>query len=309
MSAQATSWAWSHAETVEAQGQLLVLLALAEHADPRGVCYPRRKTIARLCGFSSSGTVTRNINKLADLDLVEKTSRFVPVEDGEARRQTSNIYRLKLEVAGVDPGGACAPPGGIEQEELPGAAPAPPQEPNNGEPKKEPQPSGVDAECRQVYDHWLALFKPARPPKFGPPVIRVISKGLAAFSADDLCRAYDGLYAFRSRKPGDTGLGTPFKTHPNSGTMVERLEFFIGQSKSSAPGGGKYPSGDRAIVSEHQRWVLRGHRRSDSDEAVKQAKESELWLYEHGIVVVRQADDQQPSFRPRTDDDPAPSPA
>lgn len=303
MSAQATSWAWSHAKTVDSQGQLLVLLALAEHASPQGVCYPSRKTIGRLCGFDSPGSVTRNINKLEEAGLLEKDARFVPAQDGETARQTSNIYRLKLEVEGIDPGGAVAT-GGVEQAQLVPAAPSPPQEPNNGEPTTEPTDM---AEVTRVFEHWKKVFEPARPPKLGPSQIKVIRKGLAEYSADDLCLAIDGLFEWRKRKPGNNSLGAILTTYPGGKPLVEQIAFFISQSKGSSGSAANFPSADRAIVSEHQRWVVRGHRRADNAEAVQQAKESELWLFEHGIAVVHYDGLHAPTFRPRSDKDEVPA--
>jgi hypothetical protein len=278
-------------------------LALAEHASPEGVCYPSRRTIARLCGYESVGSVTRNINKLHEDGLLEKDPRFVPARTGESARQTSNIYRLKLEVEGEDPGGALAT-GVAAQVKSPPDAGTPPQEPNNVEPS--PEPTDM-AEVTQVFEHWKKVFEPKRPPKLGPSQIKVIRKGLAEYSADDLCLAVDGLYEWRKTKPGNNSLGAILTTYPGGKPLVEQIAFFISKSKGSTGVGGKFPSADRAIVSEHQRWVVRGHRRADNAEAVQQAKESELWLFEHGIVVVHNEGLLAPTFRPRNDSDEVPA--
>lgn len=306
MSAEATSWAWSIADQLDSQGQLTVLLALAEHADPQGSCWPKRGTIALMCGYADKGgkgSVTRHINAMIDKGLIEKNARYEAKHRKGEVRQTSNEYRLKLEVPGRDLKGAVAAPGSSAAtqgaaEPLPGmgGSAATPVEPSDKEPSKEPNAA------RQIYDHWQNLFQPTRPPEFGPAVIKQISKGLALYSPDDLCLAYDGLFEFRKRKPGKTYLGTVLDTYPGGKPLHEQIAFFISQAKGATPGGGKYPSAPKAIIGEHQRWVLRGHRLTDNAEAVKRAKESEVWLFEHGIVSL-QEESFLPSFRARRDAD------
>ena len=299
MSAEATSWAWSHAEQMESPSQLLVLLALAEHASPTGDCFPNRKTIARMCGYdpkSGKGTVTKHMNKIEErLGLIERTARY---EADRSGRQTSNIYRLKLEVKGATPSGAVATPPVAEQGTPPSAGQQP-QEPGTTEPKSEPPPS-VSADVQKVYDHHLAVFKPKTPPKLGPSLVRQIEKALKEYAADALCQAIDGLFEWRRQKNGKTTLGAIFDTYPGGKPLTEQIAFFISQSKGATRVGGKFPSGDRAIVAEKQRLVQRGHRLSTSEEAVQQAKDAELWLREHGIETVVNPVGV-PTFRPRRD--------
>lgn len=295
MSAEATSWAWGHATRMESPSQLLVLLALAEHASPTGDCFPNRKTIARMCGYSpgnpkaAAGTVTKHMKKLEGLDLLEKTARF---ESDKSGRQTSNIYRLKLEVKGQPPGGAVATPPVAEQVPPPGSGQRP-LEPTASNPPSEPS---VSADVQRVYDHFLTVFKPKSPPKLGPSLIRQIEKALKEYEADALCRAIDGLKQWRSQKPGKETLGAIFDTYPGGKALTEQIAFFIGQAKS-ATGVGKFPSADRAIVAEKQRLVQRGHRLSDNEEAVKQAKDAEDWLRKRGIETVQVGPGAVPTFR------------
>jgi hypothetical protein len=276
-----------------------------------GVCYPSRKTLAALCGYKSTRSVTRNITVLEEDGLLEKNPRYRATSKGpesEARfRQTTNEYRLKLEVPGEALDGACSAPGdsGVTggesgQSALPLDTGVPPNEPSDKEPNKEP-----DTAARQVYDHWLNVCSPTRPPEFGNAVIKQIAKGLALYSADDLCLAFDGLAEWRKRKPGKMGLGAVLDTYPGGKPLHEQIGFFISQAKGATPGGGKYPSAPKAIIAEHQRWVLRGHRLTDNAEAVKRAKESEVWLFERGIVCQAgvSPDEGQPTFRARRDGD------
>lgn len=283
MSAEATSWAWGHAAKMESPSQLLVLLALAEHSSPSGDCFPNRGTIAAMCGYdpkTGKGTVTKHMKKLEEkLGLIERTPRY---EADRRGRQTSNIYRLRLEVTGQPPSGAVATPPVAEQ------PPTPPAEQGGLEPssRKPNQEPSVSADVQMVYDHFLAVFEPKTPPKLGPSLIRQIEKGLKEYDADGLCRAVDGLKQWRRSKPGKETLGAIFDTYPGGKALTEQIAFFISQAKGST-GVGKFPSADRAIVAEKQRLVQRGHRLSQNEDAVKQAKDAEAWLRQHGIETVK----------------------
>lgn len=296
MSAEATSWAWSHAEKMENSGQLLILLALAEHSTPDGECFPNRRTIARMCGFSekSLGNVTRHINKIESLGLIEKDERY----DEKSSRRTSNVYRLKLEVKGATPSGAVATPPVAPSAGTP-VAPSAGQEPSSKEPEKgTQQTSGVSPDVRKVYEHHLAVFKPQRAPKLGPSLIRQIEKGLREYDAADLCVAIDGLFEWRKTKPGKTTLGAIFDTYPGGKPLVEQIAFFISRAKGATGVGKGFPSADAAIVAEKQRLVQRGHRLRSNSEAVEQAKDAEHWLRQHGIETVRHGNGSVPTFRP-----------
>ena len=69
----------------------LVLLALADHADDQGVCWPGMQGIAEKCGISRR-TVIRVVQSLAKKGLVSVFAR-----GNEAGQQVTNIYRLTLE--------------------------------------------------------------------------------------------------------------------------------------------------------------------------------------------------------------------
>ncbi len=291
MSAEAMAWAWKQAPRCGNQGNYLVLLALAEHANPEGEGFPGRAKIAQMCGFSDKGTVTRNINKLIGLGLVRKGPRFDPAREG---RQTSNIYELPLEEAPATPPAAQAatPPVAPQATPPDGAT----SQPRKQQPLKQQQePQSVSADVQKVYDRFLAIFEPKTPPKLGPSLIRQIEKGLKEYDADGLCRAVDGLKEWRRHKPGKETLGAIFDTYPGGKPLTEQIAFFISQAKG-ATGVGKFPSADRAIVAEKQRLVQRGHRLSQNEDAVKQAKDAEAWLRQHGIETVKTGN--VPVFRP-----------
>jgi hypothetical protein len=295
MSAEATSWAWSHGHTVEGSGQLLVLLALAEHATPDGESFPNRRTIARMCGFSpkpsGQGNVTKHMNALEALGLIAKAPRF---EAEKAGRQTSNIYQLQLQQSGSTPSGAVATPP-VSPGPPPPGAPSKPLEPTASNQTTNQQTVGEDV--KEVYGHFLTIFKPDTAPKLGPSLIRQIEKGLKEYDATALCRAVEGLREWRKQKPGKETLGAIFDTYPGGKPLTEQIAFFISRAKGSTGVGRSFPSADRAIVAEKQRLVQRGHRLQQNEEAVKQAKEAEAWLREHGIGTTLKPDGH-PVFAP-----------
>lgn len=72
MSLEAMNWAWE--QPVAKSTNKLVLLALADHANADGECWPSMKRIAERSDISPRH-VSRAINELVDLGLVEKASR------------------------------------------------------------------------------------------------------------------------------------------------------------------------------------------------------------------------------------------
>lgn len=88
MSVKASTWAWD--QTVSGNAKL-VLLALADHANDEGDCWPGIDAIALKTGFSRS-TVKRLIKLLSDDDYIIVQPYFDP----ETGRQTSNLYSLNF---------------------------------------------------------------------------------------------------------------------------------------------------------------------------------------------------------------------
>jgi DNA-binding MarR family transcriptional regulator len=91
MSVKASHWAWQQALP---PAQKVVLLALADHSDDNGKCWPSvRLLAAKSC--SSTRTVQRVIRALQDAGLVSVKSQPRPGSNA----QTSNLYTLALPVA------------------------------------------------------------------------------------------------------------------------------------------------------------------------------------------------------------------
>lgn len=94
-------------------GQRLVLLALADHADDEGICWPGMKRVAEKCGLARE-TVIRYIKKLGDDGWLKAEKRR-----GQDGRQMTTVYHFTAqflngpqdETGGVtiqEPGDICA---------------------------------------------------------------------------------------------------------------------------------------------------------------------------------------------------------
>lgn len=101
MSVKASTWAWEQPINGNAK---LVLLALADHANDEGDCWPGVKTISLKTGFSES-TVRRLISRLVDEGYLSVSPYFDP----DSGRQVSNFYSLNFDIReGVNlTGGGC----------------------------------------------------------------------------------------------------------------------------------------------------------------------------------------------------------
>ena len=143
MSVQALAWAWEQ-ETGSPTAKA-VLLALADHADQDGICWPGIERIARKTELSRR-TVIRQLTALADDAFLEVSPRSD--KDG---KQTSNLYRIALD---RDPGsGMTERHGGDDRAASPGVTESPirgeraapdPSVNRQEEPSKEPSAREVD---------------------------------------------------------------------------------------------------------------------------------------------------------------------
>ena len=101
MSNKAQAWAWQ----VEIGGVAkLVLVALADHADDKGICWPGARGLAAKCGVTER-TIRANLKALAEQGLIEAEERRR--DDGS---QASNRYYLNMEI--YSPQGVNASPQG-----------------------------------------------------------------------------------------------------------------------------------------------------------------------------------------------------
>lgn len=74
----------------------LVLLALADCANPEGICYPSIKTVASMANISEE-TARKYLHAFEKIGLVRSEERYTPFG-----RRTSNNYHLNLEKIGDD---------------------------------------------------------------------------------------------------------------------------------------------------------------------------------------------------------------
>lgn len=88
MSVEASAWAWR--QPMSSSGALLVLLALADHADRTGFCWPGAEGLAAKCQLSRS-TIWRHIADFEAANIVTRTRR----SSSGGRR--SNSYQLHLD--------------------------------------------------------------------------------------------------------------------------------------------------------------------------------------------------------------------
>lgn len=94
MSARAMAWAWDQELKI---GPKFVLVALADHADGKGTCWPGQQLIAEKCGLSRQ-TVSEHIRALIAIQLiVEERSKN---EKGQAERVR---YHLQLDRLSMQP--------------------------------------------------------------------------------------------------------------------------------------------------------------------------------------------------------------
>jgi hypothetical protein len=84
VSIRALNWAWA---TPTKGSTKLVLLALADHSDNDGICWPGIKGIAQKCGLMDR-TVQLCLSQLIQAGLISKTER----------QRRSNLYQLHLDV-------------------------------------------------------------------------------------------------------------------------------------------------------------------------------------------------------------------
>ena len=92
MSIRAMSWAWEQATT--SSGAKLVLLALADHANDDGVCWPGMKRIAEKCGMSSR-QVSNHVTGLEECGLISTSRRC-----RDDHKYSTYLYQLNLASSG-----------------------------------------------------------------------------------------------------------------------------------------------------------------------------------------------------------------
>lgn len=88
MSVKAMAWAW---QTKLKGNRKFVLLALADHSDDEGKCWPGLKGLAEKCGIDR-GSIIAHIQELEKLGFISKEKRH----DQKGYRK-SNLYMLNFQ--------------------------------------------------------------------------------------------------------------------------------------------------------------------------------------------------------------------
>lgn len=90
MSYKAYDWVWTH--KFGSPTAKLVMMAVAKHADEKGVCWPKVRTLAEFCGISAR-TVQRQLKEFEQAGLITIQKKYRA--DGG---QTANVYCIALPV-------------------------------------------------------------------------------------------------------------------------------------------------------------------------------------------------------------------
>ena len=99
MSVEASSWAWKQLKGLPDKSSFianrkLLLLAIADHADDQGWCWPSKKRLSEKTGFKKTG-LQAMLKWLEQNQLIERKPHF------EGGRQTSNWIHLPVVGGGV----------------------------------------------------------------------------------------------------------------------------------------------------------------------------------------------------------------
>lgn len=98
MSARAMAWAWEQALRI---GPKFVLIALADHADGKGICWPGQELIAEKCGLSRQ-TVSEHVRALISAGLVAEERSKDAKGRAEKVRYHLQLERLPMQPASAD---------------------------------------------------------------------------------------------------------------------------------------------------------------------------------------------------------------
>lgn len=260
MSVRVMATVWADSE--HSGGKLLLLLALADHANDQGVCWPSLETLAQKSRMSE-----RHVRRLLR-ELEESGELRTEVGGNTDGQNRSSVYRIVPlnradKMSGEAPGGDISS-GGADADVREGGTPMSPEpskEPSvetselpsatQGAADTEPQlfeappavqpakPSdNLDPLVEKVWAHYLAVFgdRPRMNPVLTPPRKATLQGGLKALGVDEdptaavemACRAITGCRDYRRDHPDqtqDVSVDAIFKTHP--GTKYNRTDFIM----------------------------------------------------------------------------------
>ena len=173
MSVTAMAWAWK--QDVGGSDKL-VLLALADHADDEGVCWPGKRGVAEKCGLARS-TVIAVIKRLEQAGLLTRQERFR--DDGS---RDSDLIQLRWE-----------PDGPVRGSDQGGPTPGPRTEPSLNMGEESPIPPLVErgsaAEC---FAYWQERCRHPTAKLTAERRRKIEARLREGYTVDDIRRAIDG---------------------------------------------------------------------------------------------------------------------
>lgn len=165
--------------------QKIVLLALADHADQEGVCWPGQERLATVTGLSVR-TVRTTLKSLEEEGLIGVEPRF----DGSGKR-VGTVYRVaRKELPGTPQGGPANSAGSHAQgpaKEKSGPAGAA-AKPVIKTTTKNPSFSSV----QEVFDYWVGVMEKHRAKLNGKRRAKIEQRLREGYTVEDLKAAIDG---------------------------------------------------------------------------------------------------------------------
>jgi len=199
-------------------GLKMVLLALSDHANDDGVCWPSYRKLQKKCSCSRSGLMDK-MKKLEQLGYLVREHRI------ESNKQMSNNYLINLEtildknnleegskiwtggVQNLDPGGLKSGPPSNE----------PSIEPSIKPPHRSPLAEAPTDDAHKVFNHWKERMNHPGA-SFDPKRRKLISTRLKKYSADQLIKAIDGC----AKSEYHMGRGSG-----SDGTIYDKLSLIL----------------------------------------------------------------------------------
>jgi hypothetical protein len=293
-------------ESPEKGAKLLVLLALADRANEDGVCWPRMSKVAERARVTVRGLqkIMRELEESGQLKVY--VGGFL---EGANRTSTFHVLtgRTKFtptvregEVLGGPPANEGSPPprsdsSPLEPSEEPSREPSKPLGDGDAAaslPGLEAPPDQLDVTARDIFKLWQDICD-RQDADYSPARQRAAKKGARESSdMDEWRQIVKGFRIFRERKAERDGAKPKFEfteivaTHPGSGDLRSRLEFFKGQDDGNVHHDA-VPSLLHDRITRRQVQVVEMFQQPDSRAVRERGEDAQRWLRENaGLVPV-----------------------
>jgi hypothetical protein len=303
MSIRVMSQVWEESE--HSGGKLLVLLALADAANDEGICWPSIATLALKSRMSE-----RNVQRL--LRELELSGEIKTYTGGflEGKRRANTYHVLPQGRQNVTPDESGAEGDNLGTERVTPTSPQPSKEPSlepsskpssDGDaaatlPGMEPPPdeSGAseDDVASDIFKLWQSVCD-RQDADYSPARQRAAKKAARESSdLDEWAQIIKGFKIFRERKSERDGAKPKLEfteivaTHPGSGDLRSRLEFFKEQDDGTVHHD-TVPSLLHDRITRRQVQVVEMFQQPDSRAVRERGEEAQRWLRENaGLVPV-----------------------